>query len=435
MTVSNKGQSPKAQSYLLNEPIQDSVSFSAKNNKKEENTLAKKQKRKKVILWVLGGLGIIAVGIAGIKIAENISTKRFFRKFDREAEEKLVQLEKEFDDSINDKKNEQITKDLKDALPEIDFSNKLSDIVENIFEGDGKDMFSSISAKNVPDESLRDLYAKLKKEIKLEKDPTEIEKNKQATIFLLSKIKSNLLNNNIADGYDKYKILEKKIYKITDELINTHFNSSISKTEFIPDSLISKIKHNCSFGMYAQPNAAFTQSLNETAEELLKEIKNTHIKDNKVTDEGKKLLSYAEILNNKAAELSKKTQINESKYSSTRNTSYTKRTINNFKEGNFKSGYDQFWDDYFNNSSKGSYSNNKKYTNTDIQQASIDTFKKYGEDLGNINDLTEEKITKAYRKLSMKYHPDKNPGNEDATKTMQSINYAMEGLRTKFDKK
>uniref|UniRef100_A0A0D6R3E3 DnaJ protein ERDJ3B n=1 Tax=Araucaria cunninghamii TaxID=56994 RepID=A0A0D6R3E3_ARACU len=41
---------------------------------------------------------------------------------------------------------------------------------------------------------------------------------------------------------------------------------------------------------------------------------------------------------------------------------------------------------------------------------------------------SEEHIKKAYRKLALKFHPDKNPGNEEATKRFAEINNAYEVL-------
>ena len=48
--------------------------------------------------------------------------------------------------------------------------------------------------------------------------------------------------------------------------------------------------------------------------------------------------------------------------------------------------------------------------------------------LGVEEAATKEQIKKAYRGLSMKYHPDKNPGNTEATSKFQKISEAYETL-------
>jgi molecular chaperone DnaJ len=54
--------------------------------------------------------------------------------------------------------------------------------------------------------------------------------------------------------------------------------------------------------------------------------------------------------------------------------------------------------------------------------------KKYYKILGVSEDASEEEIKKAYRKLALKYHPDKNPGNKEAGEKMKEINQAYEVL-------
>ena len=59
-------------------------------------------------------------------------------------------------------------------------------------------------------------------------------------------------------------------------------------------------------------------------------------------------------------------------------------------------------------------------------------FGRDGEDYYNLLKVnpraSNSEIKKAWRKLSMKYHPDKNPGDEQAAETYKKINRAYEVL-------
>lgn len=48
--------------------------------------------------------------------------------------------------------------------------------------------------------------------------------------------------------------------------------------------------------------------------------------------------------------------------------------------------------------------------------------------IGVPRDATEEQISKAYRKLAMKYHPDRNPGDEEAVEKFKEVQEAYETL-------
>ena len=54
--------------------------------------------------------------------------------------------------------------------------------------------------------------------------------------------------------------------------------------------------------------------------------------------------------------------------------------------------------------------------------------KDYYEVLGVPKDADESTIKKAYRKLAMKYHPDRNPDNKDAEAKFKEIGEAYEVL-------
>jgi len=55
-------------------------------------------------------------------------------------------------------------------------------------------------------------------------------------------------------------------------------------------------------------------------------------------------------------------------------------------------------------------------------------YKDYYKTLGVKKDATAEEIKKAYRKLAMKYHPDRNPGNKEAEEKFKEITEANEVL-------
>ena len=57
--------------------------------------------------------------------------------------------------------------------------------------------------------------------------------------------------------------------------------------------------------------------------------------------------------------------------------------------------------------------------------------KDYYEVLGVNRNATEEEIKKAYRKLALKYHPDRNKGNKEAEEKFKEISEAYAVLSDK----
>ncbi|HEX3019628.1 MAG TPA: DnaJ domain-containing protein, partial [Chitinispirillaceae bacterium] len=55
-------------------------------------------------------------------------------------------------------------------------------------------------------------------------------------------------------------------------------------------------------------------------------------------------------------------------------------------------------------------------------------FKDYYQILGVNRNATQEQIKKAFRKLAVKFHPDKNPGNKQAEAKFKEITEANEVL-------
>lgn len=49
--------------------------------------------------------------------------------------------------------------------------------------------------------------------------------------------------------------------------------------------------------------------------------------------------------------------------------------------------------------------------------------------LGVSPNASDEEIKRAYRELAKKYHPDRNPGDEEAAKKMQQVNAAYEQIK------
>jgi hypothetical protein len=121
-----------------------------------------------------------------------------------------------------------------------------------------------------------------------------------------------------------------------------------------------------------------------------------HIPRNKPLNEHNKMIinqqvkKYIDYLKTMAS------QIDSSRYNSNNNE-------------NFYNKYDDY-DDYYN-----------EYTGTNVRVS-------YLEVLGLSESATEEDIKKAYRKLAMKWHPDRNPGDKVAEEKFKEMKAAYEAL-------
>ena len=65
-------------------------------------------------------------------------------------------------------------------------------------------------------------------------------------------------------------------------------------------------------------------------------------------------------------------------------------------------------------------------------------YKDYYKTLGVAKDATQAEIKKQYRKLAVKYHPDKNPGNKSVEEKFKELSEVNEVLgdsvkRKKYD--
>ena len=58
----------------------------------------------------------------------------------------------------------------------------------------------------------------------------------------------------------------------------------------------------------------------------------------------------------------------------------------------------------------------------------MSTKRDYYEVLGVDRNADEQALKKAYRKLAMKYHPDRNPDNKEAEEKFKEVNEAYEVL-------
>ncbi|MCC6048845.1 MAG: DnaJ domain-containing protein, partial [Thermodesulfobacterium sp.] len=56
----------------------------------------------------------------------------------------------------------------------------------------------------------------------------------------------------------------------------------------------------------------------------------------------------------------------------------------------------------------------------------MQNYKDYYAILGVPRNATQEEIKRAYRRLALKYHPDRNPGNKEAEEKFKEISEAYQ---------
>lgn len=363
------------------------------------------------------------------------STRKLKQENETYRQARIAQKEKfnlfkdQFNKIVADTPLENLKQEISKQIPGIATADRPSLLLANYF---------SKSDKPQDENFLINLYAFVKKQPPNAKDGEEALRFKQSGLFVLSKLRSKILSNITNDSHlivAKYEWLEEQIGKEVDDLLSPEMKNSL------PTKVIAKIKEEANNScLYTNPYQAFCFSLNHTSESCLNDIAKSHISNGKMTTEGENLLKIAENMNDEASLLNMKMGTTDDLVKLSLGS--TRSTIKNFKNGNFKSGRDEFWDEYFDrkyktnnqnrtnenseNSNK-SNDNHKKYNESDTKNESLNIFKKYGEDLGDLNSLKIDSLKKARAKLSLKYHPDRNK-NDDTTRIMQEINAAFDEL-------
>lgn len=333
-------------------------------------------------------------------------------------------FQQKLNNTITSKSLEELKRDIRAQKPLITNFENPSEIVDKHFR-DWNEIYD--------EDLLINTYAYVKKMQPEIKNPIEAEKNRQCSIHLLGKLNETVDKNTADKSLMAFKksFTKQKINEEVDDLLDHYFG----KVELQPEDTKSlhirtrqELKKMCEYSFIDIPHLSFTNNLNDVADTYLREIEYIHIKNGVISEDGKKLLKMAELLNNKAIEINN-TMKTDTNYMID-GLKLIKTKIEEFKAGKFKSKSEQEWN-----------YQNKNYTfKTSAQKQCINTFKKYLkqseikiEELENYDaldslDLTKESdkklLKKVYRKLSFKYHPDPNQGDKEAEEAFKEISDA-----------
>lgn len=413
-SISNdNGQTIKSQSYLLGQPISDTLSFEGKDDKIDQDKKPSALKK-----WGIGILATAGTILVAVAIGKKIHTQ---------------EVEDLFTNIVKNKSLEELKRDISKDLGDAANFDKPSEMVSRQVKSGFLNNYAKNKILNL------NLYAFMKKQQDVITDPTEKEKCKQLGLFLINQMHSDYkICNHKALG-----VVEKELYEAVDDILNYHLKEinleekapadAIGKQQVseISDKTKNQIKENMKRLRYS-PNSheMFSNILGNLSEDYLKEIEQKHIKNDSITDEGKKLLADAEILNKIALKIQDRMNISKSSFwrSIYENS---KITIKNYQQGKFVTGQQQFWEEYFNRtySSYENYNSGTTIKKQDILVESSNIFKQYGEDLGDLNSLTKDKLRKAYHNLAIKYHPDRHPEDKPkAEEIFKAINNANKAL-------
>lgn len=327
-------------------------------------------------------------------------------------------------------------------------------------------------------ETLEDVYKYLKAQQKILTDPVEIERTQSSELHLLTKMKGSTTN------FLKAKEIDGKIDESLNTLIEKHFGKNWSNTDFdektiseLNSGIKNAIRKNAIrlTGSNVHPAETFPLALtlsglkqgdkvlkhiDNAEEKLLTEFQEHIFKKFNITDESqiKKMdfetqkaileesknflnkkveapIKKIEILNDKAGEIIEKLGLSK-KSPSSKMFKTTKENLANFKKNMNEQLSDMEKEIIEHLQLQGI-----------VKQNSLDTFKthliqnKMGiEGFDNLNDLKIEDlekpevkklITKAYRQMAIKYHPDKNPGDKVAEANFKVISEAYEFMGLK----